>query len=192
MRKSTVYRRVLCLIPRMAQRDSKWRHIHITQNRRSIPRALTQRRHCRPDVGPTSFFSELVMSNLCNSRLMATWHPKRSLPGIKGINPKAILMVGDHYDHPLCPGLQPGPPSQTPGGLGQRFWSVSVVMSPPKPGVSAVGVFRAIQPNGPGVALAGPAPHPHPTYPHPTPSACSRLQEEIPSYQVILHNHTTC
>ena len=40
---------------------------------------------------------------------------------ITGINPDAILMVGDHYGHPLCPGLQPGPPSQTPGGLGQRY-----------------------------------------------------------------------
>ena len=39
---------------------------------------------------------------------------------ITGINPEAILMVGDHYGHLLCPGLQPGPPSQTPGGLGQR------------------------------------------------------------------------
>ena len=44
---------------------------------------------------------------------------------ITGINPEAILMVGDHSDHPLCPGLKPGPPSQTPGGLGQRYWSVS-------------------------------------------------------------------
>ena len=39
---------------------------------------------------------------------------------ITGINPEAILIVGDHYGHLLCPGLQPGPPSQTPGGLGQR------------------------------------------------------------------------
>ena len=70
---------------------------------------------------------------------------------ITGINPKAILMVGDHCDHPLCPGLQPGPPSQTPGGLGQRYWSVSVVTWPPKPGVSEVGVFRALQPNGTSV-----------------------------------------
>ena len=53
---------------------------------------------------------------------------------ITGINPEAILKVGDHYDHPLWPGLQPGPPSQTPGGLGQRYWSVSVVTWPPKPG----------------------------------------------------------
>ena len=42
------------------------------------------------------------------------WRPK----DITGINPEAILMVGDYYDHPLCPGLQPGPPSQTPGGSG--------------------------------------------------------------------------
>ena len=39
---------------------------------------------------------------------------------ITGINPDAILIMGDHYGHLLCPGLQPGPPSQTPGGLGQR------------------------------------------------------------------------
>ena len=58
---------------------------------------------------------------------------------ITGINPEAILMVGDHYNHPLCPGLQPGPPSQNPWGLGQRYWSVSVVTWPPKPGVSEVG-----------------------------------------------------
>ena len=54
---------------------------------------------------------------------------------------------GRPHDHPLCPGLQPGPPSETPGGLGQRYWSVSMVTWPPKPGVSEVGVFRGIQPN---------------------------------------------
>ena len=54
---------------------------------------------------------------------------------------------GDNYDHPLCPGLQPGPPSQTPGGLGQRYWSVGEVTWPPKSGVSEVGVFRALQHN---------------------------------------------
>ena len=44
-----------------------------------------------------------------------------------------ILHYGNHrYDRPLCPGLQPGPPSQTPGGLGQRYWSVSEVTWPPK------------------------------------------------------------
>ena len=41
-------------------------------------------------------------------------------PRITGINPEAILIMGDHYGLLLCPGLQPGPPSQTPGGLGQR------------------------------------------------------------------------
>ena len=51
---------------------------------------------------------------------------------ITGINPEAVWWRDDHYDHPLCPGLQPGPPSQTPGGLGQRYWSVSEVMWPPK------------------------------------------------------------
>ena len=39
---------------------------------------------------------------------------------ITGINPEAILIMGDHYGLLLCPGLQSGPPSQTPGGLGQR------------------------------------------------------------------------
>ena len=57
------------------------------------------------------------------------------------------LIREDHYDHPLCPGFQPGPLSQTPGGLGQRYWSVSEVTWPPKSGVSEVGVFRALQPN---------------------------------------------
>ena len=33
------------------------------------------------------------------------------------------------------------------GGGGQRYWSVSVVTWLLKPGVSAVGVFRALQPN---------------------------------------------
>ena len=56
-------------------------------------------------------------------------------------------MGEDHYDHLLCPGLQSGPPSQTPGGLGQRYWSVSVVTWPRKSGVSEAGVFRAFQLN---------------------------------------------
>ena len=60
---------------------------------------------------------------------------------------RCYLMGDDHYDHPLCPGLQPGPPSQTPGGLGQRYWSVGEVTWPPKSGVSEVGVFRALQHN---------------------------------------------
>ena len=50
---------------------------------------------------------------------------------ITGINPEAVWWGEDHYDHPLCPGLQPGPPSQTPGGLGWRCWSVSGVTWPP-------------------------------------------------------------
>ena len=36
----------------------------------------------------------------------------------------------DHYDHPLWPGLQPSPPSQTPGVMGHRCWSVSGVTWP--------------------------------------------------------------
>ena len=51
---------------------------------------------------------------------------------ITGINPEAVKCGDDHYDRLLCPGLQPGPPSQTPGGLGQRYWSVSEVTWPPK------------------------------------------------------------
>ena len=51
---------------------------------------------------------------------------------ITGINPEAILLGVDRYDRALCPGLQPGPPSQTPGGLGQRYWSVSTVTWLPK------------------------------------------------------------
>ena len=51
---------------------------------------------------------------------------------ITGINPEAVKWGDDHYDRPLCPSLQPGPPSQTPGGLGQkRYWSVSEVTWPP-------------------------------------------------------------
>ena len=48
----------------------------------------------------------------------------------QGLSPKSFtslresirgcLMGGEPYDHPLCPSLQPCPPSQTPGGLGQR------------------------------------------------------------------------
>ena len=56
----------------------------------------------------------------------------KSQCAITGINPEAILLRVDRYDCPLCPGLQPGPPSQTPGGLGQRYWSVSAVTWPPK------------------------------------------------------------
>ena len=51
---------------------------------------------------------------------------------ITGINPEAVKWGDDHYDRLLCPGLQPGPPSQTTGGLGQRYWSVSEVTWPPK------------------------------------------------------------
>ena len=49
---------------------------------------------------------------------------------ITGINPEAVKWGVDRYDRPLCPGLQPSPPSQTPGGLGQRYWSVSEVTWP--------------------------------------------------------------
>ena len=52
-------------------------------------------------------------------------HGSKSDPGlfpnkinITGINPEAVKWGDDHYDRLLCPGLQPSPPSQTPGGLG--------------------------------------------------------------------------
>ena len=51
---------------------------------------------------------------------------------ITGINPEAVKWGVDRYDRLLCPGLQPGPPSQTPGGLGQRYWSVREVTWPPQ------------------------------------------------------------
>ena len=51
---------------------------------------------------------------------------------ITRINPEAFKWGVDRYDRLLCPGLQPGPPSQTPGGLGQRYWCVSEVTWPPQ------------------------------------------------------------
>ena len=51
---------------------------------------------------------------------------------ITGINPEAFKWGVDRYDRLLCPGLRPGPPSQTPGGLGQRYWCVSAVTWPPQ------------------------------------------------------------
>ena len=62
------------------------------------------------------------------------WGSKKNLNTsiITGINPEAVKLGVDRYDRLLCPGLQPGPPSQTPGGLGQRYWSVSEVMWPPQ------------------------------------------------------------
>ena len=51
---------------------------------------------------------------------------------ITGIIPEAFWWGDDRYDRLLCPGLQPGPPSQTPGGLGQGYWSVSAVTWLPK------------------------------------------------------------
>ena len=56
-----------------------------------------------------------------------------------GNQSRGYLMRGDHYDHPLWPGLQPDPPSQTPGVLSQRYWRVSVVTWPQKSGFSEVG-----------------------------------------------------
>ena len=51
---------------------------------------------------------------------------------ITGISPEAVKWGVDRYDRLLCPSLQPGPPSQTPGSLGQRYWSVSEVTWPPQ------------------------------------------------------------
>ena len=51
---------------------------------------------------------------------------------ITEINPEAFKWGVDRYDRLLCPGLQPGPPSQTLGGLGQRYWCVSEVTWPPQ------------------------------------------------------------
>ena len=64
-----------------------------------------------------------VLSPLNHARYLMTYH--------YGNQSRGFLMGGDHYDHPLCPGLQPRPPSQTPWGLGQRYWSVSEVTWPP-------------------------------------------------------------
>ena len=50
---------------------------------------------------------------------------------ITGINPEAFKRGDDRYDRLLCTGLQPGPPSETPGGL-EGYWSVSAVTWPPK------------------------------------------------------------
>ena len=58
--------------------------------------------------------------------------PEGVVHGFTKINPEAVKWGDDHYDCTLCPGLQPGPPSQTPGGLGQRYWSMSEVTWPPK------------------------------------------------------------
>ena len=55
-----------------------------------------------------------------HARVVLDFLQQGNVTNITGINPEAILIVGDHYGHLLCPGLQPGPPSQTPGGLGQR------------------------------------------------------------------------
>ena len=54
------------------------------------------------------------------------------LQSITGINPEAFKWGVNRYDCLLCPGLQPGPPSQTPGGLSQRYWCVSEVTWPPQ------------------------------------------------------------
>ena len=72
-----------------------------------------------------------LLSEIWKISSLTHWH-LRDLNDITGINPEAIYLGDDHYDHSLCPGSQPGPPSQTPGGLGQRYWSVSVVTWPPK------------------------------------------------------------
>ena len=54
----------------------------------------------------------------------------------------------DRYDRPLCPGLQPGPPSQTPWGSGPEVLKRERGHVTAETGVAEVGVFRALQPNG--------------------------------------------
>ena len=69
------------------------------------------------------------------------------LDDITGINPEAVLWWEDHYEHPLCPGLKPGPPSQTPGGSGPEVLKRERGHVTSDIRVSEVGVFRALQPN---------------------------------------------
>ena len=76
------------------------------------------------------------------------WFLNWNIYVITGINPENVYWGEDHYYHPLCPGLQPGPPSQTPGGLGQRCWSVSEVTWPPNLEFRRWGsLWPSIQPN---------------------------------------------
>ena len=60
-----------------------------------------------------------------------------------GNQSQGYLIGDDHYDHLLCPGLQPGSPSQTPGGLVLKRGRGHVTA---ESGVVEVGVFRALQP----------------------------------------------
>ena len=82
---------------------------------------------------------------------MVAFHPNRLGSKLNSLRPSDA-----HYGNQsrgffivttrCVPALQPGPPSQTPGGLGQSYWSVSEVTWPQKSGVSEVGVFRALWP----------------------------------------------
>ena len=72
------------------------------------------------------------------------------ITNITGINPEAFKRGDNRYDRLLCPGLQPGPPSQTPGGLGQGYWSVSAVTWPPKL------ELRRLRSSGPSSLMKGP------------------------------------
>ena len=75
------------------------------------------------------FFRGIINIHL---HFMSLLHIDMTQVLITGIAPEAVKWGVDRYDRPLCPGLQPGPPSQTPGGLGQRYWSVSEVTWPPQ------------------------------------------------------------
>ena len=54
---------------------------------------------------------------------------------------------GDHYDHPLCPGLQPGPPKSNPGGSGPEVLKRERGHVTSETGVSEVGVFSPPPPS---------------------------------------------
>ena len=70
------------------------------------------------------------------------------VPGHYGNQSRGYFNGGRPLWPPAVPRLAARPSQSNPRGLGQRYWSVSVVTWPPKPGVSAVGVFKALQPNG--------------------------------------------
>ena len=64
-------------------------------------------------AGSVLFFSDILFQRYSSLR--------ESIPRL--LNEGTVKWGDDSYDRLLCPGLQPGPPSQTPGGLGQRYWS---------------------------------------------------------------------
>ena len=66
---------------------------------------------------------------------------------IAGINPEAVKWGDDRYDRLLCPGLQPGPPSQTLRGSGPGVLKRERGHVTAETGVAEVAVFGALQPN---------------------------------------------